>query len=239
MHNATIMRLSSCAPNEFRRAAYHYFWIKDDGINLQAFPSGRTNFYVVKNTQQSRSFKLPYMDVECRQRGRRLEGWSKTAASLGGWRKVARQVWFCTWWTGRTAFLFRTVLVVLTRAAQLRADGFQLLLYSRYQSAHTAKAIPFIRFLFWELRGFRPNFYIHVSVSDLYIPRIASLTDTRMWKLGLRPRYSFSGNICFKFSAFFLCSASPATNVKKQQYGLFWKCLFSFSHECAYRKERE
>jgi hypothetical protein len=34
-----------------------------------------------------------------------------------------------------------------------------------------------------------------------------SLTNTGMWKLGLRPRYSFSGNICFKFSAFFLCSA--------------------------------
>ncbi len=33
-----------------------------------------------------------------------------------------------------------------------------------------------------------------------------SLTDTWMWKLGLRPRYSFSGNICFKFSAFCLCS---------------------------------
>jgi hypothetical protein len=27
-----------------------------------------------------------------------------------------------------------------------------------------------------------------------------------MWKLVQRPRYSFSGNICFKFSAFFLCS---------------------------------
>jgi hypothetical protein len=27
-------------------------------------------------------------------------------------------------------------------------------------------------FLFWELRGLSPNFHIHVSVSDLYIPRI-------------------------------------------------------------------
>jgi hypothetical protein len=27
-------------------------------------------------------------------------------------------------------------------------------------------------FLFWELRGFSPNFHMHVSVSDLYIPRI-------------------------------------------------------------------
>ncbi len=73
------------------------------------------------------------------------------------------------------------------------------------------------------MRGLSPNFYIHVSVSNLYIPRIGphisssrngssivgifnSLTDTWMWKLGLRPRYSFSGNICFKFSEFFLCS---------------------------------
>ncbi len=27
-------------------------------------------------------------------------------------------------------------------------------------------------FLFWELRVLSPNFHIHVSVSDLYIPRI-------------------------------------------------------------------
>jgi hypothetical protein len=27
-------------------------------------------------------------------------------------------------------------------------------------------------FLFWELRGLSPNFHIHVSVSDLYIPRM-------------------------------------------------------------------
>jgi hypothetical protein len=27
-------------------------------------------------------------------------------------------------------------------------------------------------FLFWELRGLSPNFHIHVSVNDLYIPRI-------------------------------------------------------------------
>ncbi len=27
-------------------------------------------------------------------------------------------------------------------------------------------------FLFWELHGLSPNFHIHVSVSDLYIPKI-------------------------------------------------------------------
>ncbi len=31
---------------------------------------------------------------------------------------------------------------------------------------------PFYVFLFWELRCFSSNFQIHVSVSDLYIPRI-------------------------------------------------------------------
>jgi hypothetical protein len=58
-----------------------------------------------------------------------------------------------------------------------------------------------------KLRGLSPNFHIHVSVSDLDIPTIGlpillqenmwtdlgnklykSLTDTLMWKLGLRPR---------------------------------------------------
>ena len=45
-----------------------------------------------------------------------------------------------------------------------------------------------------------------------------SLTDTWMWKLGLRPRYSFPGNICFKFSAFCLCSAWEAMD-KLQKEG--------------------
>jgi hypothetical protein len=60
-------------------------------------------------------------------------------------------------------------------------------------------------------RGLSPNFHIHASVSDLYIPTIGlpillekicrpilglykSLTDTWMWKLGLRPRYSQKRN---------------------------------------------
>ncbi len=88
-------------------------------------------------------------------------------------------------------------------------------------------------FLFWELRGLSPNFYIHVSVSDLNIPSIGphisssrngssivgiynTLTDAWMWKLGLRPRYSFSGNICFQFSAFFLCSEPICQKARKE-----------------------
>ncbi len=62
-----------------------------------------------------------------------------------------------------------------------------------------------------ELRGHSPNFHIHVSVSDLYISMIdlpillleicgpilgiyQSLTDTRMWKLRLRPGNSQKWN---------------------------------------------
>ncbi len=70
-----------------------------------------------------------------------------------------------------------------------------------------------------ELHGLSTNFHIHVSVSDLYsifpglvhifscsrigIPILGiykSFTDTLMWKLGLRPCNSFSGNIFFEFS---------------------------------------
>jgi hypothetical protein len=63
-----------------------------------------------------------------------------------------------------------------------------------------------------EYRGLSPNFHIHVSVSELYIPTMGlpflleeisgpimgiykSLTDTLMWKLGLRLRNSQKRNI--------------------------------------------
>jgi hypothetical protein len=60
-------------------------------------------------------------------------------------------------------------------ASHRRGDGLE----KRYNSAnkfkcHTlhCKENPIYVFLFWELRGLSPNFHIHVSVSDLYIPRI-------------------------------------------------------------------
>jgi hypothetical protein len=81
---------------------------------------------------------------------------------------------------------------------------------------YTATKIPFMYSFSGNCAGLSPNFHIHVSVSHLYIPRIGphiscsrigrsivgiykSLTDTWMWKLGLRPRNSFSGYICFEF----------------------------------------
>jgi hypothetical protein len=90
-------------------------------------------------------------------------------------------------------------------------------------------------FLFWELRGLSPNFHIHVSVSDLYIPTFGppiflqqnrqtdqriykSPTDTWMWKLGLWPRNSSPGNICFEFSVFSLQCKEPSAEV----YSVKW-----------------
>jgi hypothetical protein len=58
------------------------------------------------------------------------------------------------------------------------------------------------------MRGLVPNVYIHVSVRDLYIPKVGLqtqysniklLTDIRVQKLGTRPRIFISGNICFEF----------------------------------------
>jgi hypothetical protein len=41
-----------------------------------------------------------------------------------------------------------------------------------YQLPHCNEN-PIYGCLFWELRGLSPNFHIHVSVSNLYIPRIS------------------------------------------------------------------
>ncbi len=62
------------------------------------------------------------------QCGRRLEGWSNTAAC---WRRVTWQVWFCTWRTRSTSCLFCTVPVVLTGAIQLQADGIPSCCHSK------------------------------------------------------------------------------------------------------------
>ncbi len=63
-----------------------------------------------------------------------------------------------------------------------------------------------------EYRGLSPSFHIHVSASELYIPAMdlpflleeicgpilgiyKTLTETWMWKLGLRPRNSQKRNL--------------------------------------------
>ncbi len=74
---------------------------------------------------------------------------------------------------------------------------------------------------------------LHISSSRTGRPIVGiynSLWDTWMWKLGPRPRYSISGNICFKFSAFCLCSVGSLPNMRmrrmlgmtpREEYGKF------------------
>ncbi len=90
-----------------------------------------------------------------------------------------------------------------------------------------------------KLRRLAPNFYIYVSVSDLYNilmigPHILlyclcwpivgiykSLTYTWMWKLGTRPHSFISGNICFEFSVQCICSVYIV-------HTLVWMCNIAF-----------
>jgi hypothetical protein len=74
-------------------------------------------------------------------------------------------------------------------------------------------------YLFWALRGLSPNFHIHVSMSDLYIPRIGphisssrkgrpivgiynSITDTWMWNWDWSPAIPFLGIFFSNFRHF-------------------------------------
>ncbi len=91
-------------------------------------------------------------------------------------------------------------------------------------AGHTVRKIQLMYSLSGNGADSAPILYIHVSVSDLYIPRIGphissssigrpmveiykSLTEAWMWKLGVRPGYSFSRNICFEILVFSLYSA--------------------------------
>ncbi len=88
------------------------------------------------------------------------------------------------------------------------------------------KEDPIYLFPEMKIRGLIPNFHIHVSVNDLFIPRIGppiflqqnrqipirgickSITDIWILELGTRPSSFISENICFKFSVQCLCSAA-------------------------------
>jgi hypothetical protein len=53
----------------------------------------------------------------------------------------------------------------------------------------------------------RPHILLQQNRGIPIVGIYKSLTDTWMWKVGLRPGNSFSGNICFKFWVLCLCSA--------------------------------
>ncbi len=73
--------------------------------------------------ESSGCYSVYSVDIPLPNEAGRVDGWPNTSAHLASWRRVTQRVWCCTWWTGRTTCLFRTVTVALTGAAQLRADG--------------------------------------------------------------------------------------------------------------------
>ncbi len=76
-------------------------------------------------------------------------GWSNTEARLAGSRILTRRMWFCTWLTGRTVCLFRTVPVALTGAAKLRADGISSCFYIANVHNHPSWAMSHKEDMAW------------------------------------------------------------------------------------------
>ncbi len=71
-------------------------------------------------------------------------------------------------------------------------------------SRYTSNKLVFVSDLY------SPRIGLHISSSIIGRPTVGiykSPIDAWMWKLGMRHRYSFSGNICFEISVFCLCSA--------------------------------
>ncbi len=115
------------------------------------------------------------------QWGRRLEGWPNTAAL------PARQMWFCTWWTGLAACLFHTVPVALTGAAQLRAHGISSCCYivRMYVNKHPSWATSRKEGMAWFSRRTMPSLWAcrpgpWLAVATIFIDSNLQLQYTRL-----------------------------------------------------------
>jgi hypothetical protein len=93
LRRMSLQELRRCHPPgvPFLRLIWPEIWPKPASRDLNLLIGGTRDTFWIHVLQQW---------------GRRLEGWPNTAARLAGWRRVTRLVWFCTWWTGRTACLF-------------------------------------------------------------------------------------------------------------------------------------
>ncbi len=108
------------------------------------------------------------------------------------------------------------------------------------QKKNCMASVPISTFMCqWAIYIFSGSFHIFSCsrIGRLIVRTYKLLKDKWMWKLGLRPRNSFSGTICFEFSVFCLCSvypylrtaASHAHNIAPHVPGFCFKCTTNVS----------
>ncbi len=100
-------------------------------------------------------------------------------------------------------------------------------------SGNSAASVPISTFMcLWAIYTVPGSVYtLHISSSRIgrqIVGMYKSLTVSWMWKLGLRPRYSFSGNICFEISVFCLSGTLVLymyTLILYDDKPFFYKCV--------------
>jgi hypothetical protein len=74
------------------------------------------------------------------------------------------------------SFITKSELRLFNEPVLISHNGTQLFTLFVASASAALQGKSHLCILFWELRGLSPNFHIHVSVSDLYIPRIGPHT---------------------------------------------------------------
>ncbi len=76
-----------------------------------------------------------------------------------------------------------------------------------FLSGNWAASVPSSTFMcLWTIYIFPGHIFSCSRIGRQIMGIYKSLTDTWVWKLGLTPHNSFSGNICFEFSVLCLCT---------------------------------